>query len=564
MLFKPWMTRAELAAQRRQEDETKFWVVALRVPLRAMFHIGDLLAQAMGPIIHRHPPEPDPSRPKLMNLKFDLAREAEERFEEKLPMKLEDGEMYEVQLVCKATPWCTRCRWWFHTENEGCPRAEEVGDEGRETSNNNSQRQQRGEVIFDRNIRDAARDPRIDNPAGGESSRAGERRQVRELPPAGRQEERVLHQAGGQPPWIQQPMQGQANLGGSAYPGQLVNQGAALGPGGTAVGGSDPYLMATQWNQMWQQPQVGENLQGGWINSGLPGYQFPVQRPRPMPWNYGMGGSWTPGAAPIRPEVRRGDWGQEERVVVVDGSEDRVSRQVPGEHPSSSNAQNELAQGEDRELEEKRTSISDGVRTHDADDLQFEEKLLLPLICTLLGQEAFILGLINRAGQTVLPSTSFRGIPSPEMIEAKVRQLYADRFCFRLFPEEIMPKNMVESPGGKRYKFYIPLIDARIPVPHWAGLPAVGLTCMPLRILLGDSNMELEDVVAKPGLAATFMRGMNERMPLDKNLESGFIQQVLAEEWQRASPQASQHKTQADGGRIQEVTADNITPHGEN
>ncbi|GBG81643.1 hypothetical protein CBR_g32636 [Chara braunii] len=144
MLFKPWMTRAELAAQRRQEDETK--VVALRVPLRAMFHIGDLVAQAMGPIIHRHPPEPDPSRPKLMNLKFDIAREVEERFEEKLPMKLEDGEMYEVQLVCKATSWWTRCRWWFHTENEGCPRAEEGVGEGREAPNSNNQRQQRRET----------------------------------------------------------------------------------------------------------------------------------------------------------------------------------------------------------------------------------------------------------------------------------------------------------------------------------------------------------------------------------------------------------------------------------
>ncbi|GBG69768.1 hypothetical protein CBR_g4599 [Chara braunii] len=94
MLFKAWMTRAELEEQRRQDDETKFWVVALRVPLRAMFHLRDLVTQAMGPIITRHPPEPDATRPKLMNLKFKLAREAEEKFEAILPMKLDDGELY--------------------------------------------------------------------------------------------------------------------------------------------------------------------------------------------------------------------------------------------------------------------------------------------------------------------------------------------------------------------------------------------------------------------------------------------------------------------------------------
>ncbi|GBG41381.1 hypothetical protein CBR_g83437 [Chara braunii] len=43
MLFKPWLTRAELEDRRRQEEETTFWVTAIRVPLRTMFHVPDLI-----------------------------------------------------------------------------------------------------------------------------------------------------------------------------------------------------------------------------------------------------------------------------------------------------------------------------------------------------------------------------------------------------------------------------------------------------------------------------------------------------------------------------------------
>ncbi|GBG73315.1 hypothetical protein CBR_g13034 [Chara braunii] len=44
MVFKPWMTKAELEERRRAEDATKFWVMALRVPLRVMFHVESMMA----------------------------------------------------------------------------------------------------------------------------------------------------------------------------------------------------------------------------------------------------------------------------------------------------------------------------------------------------------------------------------------------------------------------------------------------------------------------------------------------------------------------------------------
>ncbi|GBG80791.1 hypothetical protein CBR_g31347 [Chara braunii] len=177
ILFKAWMTRAELEEQRRREDETKLWVVALQVLIvRAMFHVGDLVPQSMGPIIHRHPPEPDATRPKLMNLKFDLAREAEEKFEALLPMKLNDGDLYNVQFVNKNTAWCTGCRWWFHTETDGCPRATEDETTTQGVAGGGSRRIQQGEVVFERAFRSTVGDPHNPSATRGESSAAAEAR----------------------------------------------------------------------------------------------------------------------------------------------------------------------------------------------------------------------------------------------------------------------------------------------------------------------------------------------------------------------------------------------------
>ncbi|GBG67907.1 hypothetical protein CBR_g1026 [Chara braunii] len=129
MLFKPWMTRKELQDRRRVDNKTKFLVIALRVPIRAAFHVHDMLEKSMGRVVKVYDAEPDKTRPKLMNRKYDLIKEAKGNFEQELPMKLEDGEVMTIKFVCKHTPWCHRYRWWFHTADNGCPRAEEEAEQ---------------------------------------------------------------------------------------------------------------------------------------------------------------------------------------------------------------------------------------------------------------------------------------------------------------------------------------------------------------------------------------------------------------------------------------------------
>ncbi|GBG59514.1 hypothetical protein CBR_g38538 [Chara braunii] len=121
MQFKPWMTKTELEERRRLEDESKFWVMAIRVPLRVMFHVENMVETSMGRVIKSLQPEQDRTRPKLMNLKFELVREAEEKFEPELSMRL-GREVFRIKFVCRHTPWCDKCKRWFHTSTEGCPR----------------------------------------------------------------------------------------------------------------------------------------------------------------------------------------------------------------------------------------------------------------------------------------------------------------------------------------------------------------------------------------------------------------------------------------------------------
>ncbi|GBG61493.1 hypothetical protein CBR_g21836 [Chara braunii] len=178
MLFKPWLTKTELEERRWQDDESKFWVMALRVPLRAMFHVESMVETSMGHVINSLPPKQDKTRPKFMNLKFELVREAKEKFEAEIQIRL-GSEVLRIKFVCKHTPWCTRCRWWFHTAEEDCPRA---GEE--EPVSNPSVRQrdvqpfQNQRASDDRHIRSAARENiRVaeDRPQGASSTRGAGR-----------------------------------------------------------------------------------------------------------------------------------------------------------------------------------------------------------------------------------------------------------------------------------------------------------------------------------------------------------------------------------------------------
>ncbi|GBG81020.1 hypothetical protein CBR_g31576 [Chara braunii] len=116
--FKPWLTKAQLRAQRREEDEATFWVIAVQVPLDAMIYLESHVRRAIGPMILTHPAEPDQMKPSLINIKFDLDLASRENMKDKIWIDTFEGDSFEVKLASSDTPRCRQCRAFFHLECE--------------------------------------------------------------------------------------------------------------------------------------------------------------------------------------------------------------------------------------------------------------------------------------------------------------------------------------------------------------------------------------------------------------------------------------------------------------
>ncbi|GBG89803.1 hypothetical protein CBR_g49654 [Chara braunii] len=119
--FKPWMTKPELKEIRLRDAETNFWIVALRVPLDAMYYLRSAAEGLIGGLKQMHAPEADRSRPKLMNVKIDMDPQARFKVEDTLIIESPKGEWWKVEVATPYSDWCRKCRWYFHTE-ENCPR----------------------------------------------------------------------------------------------------------------------------------------------------------------------------------------------------------------------------------------------------------------------------------------------------------------------------------------------------------------------------------------------------------------------------------------------------------
>ncbi|GBG75438.1 hypothetical protein CBR_g20068 [Chara braunii] len=115
--FKPWMTKAQLKEQRREEYQLTFWVIVVQVPLDAMLFVDAHIQKAIGPIVRRHPTEPDRLKPSLVNIKFDVDPAARANMKDVIWVETFEGDQLEVKLASSDTPRCRRCRAFFHTED---------------------------------------------------------------------------------------------------------------------------------------------------------------------------------------------------------------------------------------------------------------------------------------------------------------------------------------------------------------------------------------------------------------------------------------------------------------
>ncbi|GBG87345.1 hypothetical protein CBR_g45405 [Chara braunii] len=570
MLFKPWMTRKELEDRRRVDEETKFWVIALRVPIRAAFHIHDMLEKSMGMVVKAYDAEPDKTRPKLMNRKYDLVKEAEGNFEQELPMKLEDGEVLTIKFVCKHTHWCDRCRWCFHTADNGCPRAEEEAEQdgagGRSGGNFNFNPRTADfrSAGFQRGIEEAARDMQV---------RSGQRQQSAVQSggriPRGESSNQAQHsvlQTRGRGIAEQDPRGWQPQGGGTQQAQQMVGNNPI---GGGPVGAFIPYVSSglhpwqtQQAAGIWQHAHARQDSgrmmhQGGMIRP--PGGLYPVAGYQDVRASGLEARNFAP------QQQARGELNQERALVVRQADpngEDRTSHEViirehqpppPGmdiEEVNPLGKRKERERGASAATSEASTTqggartgineqegnsrwvIPEGVTTLERGEREREESFLLPFVCALHGQEIFVIGLKAQDGSMALPTVSIQGLATPEIIATQTRRIYNDRFQFRIFPEEMMAKLITDFPGGRRLKYAAPLIDARIPPECWNGLNNVGLECVRLNCFVTNEVAVLSQIAVDPRIPANFLAGLDMLLPRSRNLSSQYFVNALRGSWE--------------------------------
>ncbi|GBG75758.1 hypothetical protein CBR_g21003 [Chara braunii] len=126
--FQPWLTKAQLKAQRQEEDDSVFWVIAVQVPLDAFFYLEAQVTRAIGPVVRVHPAEQDRLKPALISIKFEIDPAARDNMRDKIWVDTCEGDFLEVKLASVETPRCRRCRAFFHTEAE-CRRNRQQGQE---------------------------------------------------------------------------------------------------------------------------------------------------------------------------------------------------------------------------------------------------------------------------------------------------------------------------------------------------------------------------------------------------------------------------------------------------
>ncbi|GBG59713.1 hypothetical protein CBR_g54818 [Chara braunii] len=463
MVFKPWMTKAELEERRRADDATKLWVVALRVPLRMMFHVESMVESAMGRIMKSLPPEPDKSRPKLMNLKFELAREAEDLLKRNSPSSL-TMEKYTTSSSLAKT---------LH----GVPRAAGISTK--------QQKVVRGWENCHRNREES----RILRETTKEEDAAGRQTEVKTAISERLQE---TFRWGGVPHQKRDPrhmgiisLEMSPQLFGNN---QYMNEARGY-QGHISTGGHQRSFVP------YQSQYTEQSGQGGYQGAGI--------------------GAGTDGVKEIH-QVQAG---------ALHGN------------PSSSRDQS----GSATHMSSP-TQVPGGLEEHQGGVGGYEERWLMPLVCMMQAQEVHVVGLVNKDGKMVIPAQQIDGLATVEVILRKVREMFVDRFRFKICPDGLMPKMDVDLPGGKRVRYSIPLIDARFEEEQWANISRVGLTSVPINAFSDPSLTMLSQIVVDPGVPATAFDELKNKMPSWQNFASELFARNLSNPWTEPSIGANQRE----------------------
>ncbi|GBG71256.1 hypothetical protein CBR_g8678 [Chara braunii] len=119
--FKPWLTKKELQDARKEASQNYFWIKVLDVPIDAFCYLESAAEHLIGQVLKVYPSERDARTPQLINVRMDMALESLPRLKESISFTTFQGQLIELKVANAQTPWCTRCRRYFHV-SDNCTR----------------------------------------------------------------------------------------------------------------------------------------------------------------------------------------------------------------------------------------------------------------------------------------------------------------------------------------------------------------------------------------------------------------------------------------------------------
>ncbi|GBG64733.1 hypothetical protein CBR_g46279 [Chara braunii] len=100
-----------------------YWIRVLHVPISVLPHLKGAAKKAFGSVLSSSVAFADPVAPDLWTICFDMALAARLKYKRHLVVDMGDYGFVELEVACTDSPWCCKCRRFFHSDSDpSCPR----------------------------------------------------------------------------------------------------------------------------------------------------------------------------------------------------------------------------------------------------------------------------------------------------------------------------------------------------------------------------------------------------------------------------------------------------------
>ncbi|GBG84596.1 hypothetical protein CBR_g38879 [Chara braunii] len=428
--FKPWLTNAQLREQRRLEEITTFWVIAVQVPLDAMFYLESHIRRAIGPVTMTHPPERDRLKPALETNWWSsshhqilhAAANAERSFTSQRNV---EGEVVH-----------TNSRAVLEDKVVEKKRLKRAAHWAEEVTAAHSSMGGVGNHIPDMNFASIYQNPGFMAPPQATQPNVFLAQLFQEM---------ALAQSGGvfpvaQPSGVFPPMaQPSYTCGFQPYQGmQNTLRPTCLFPRGGQGNPQDGFRGDPSTSQTppgFDRP--GSASLGGRIPGSTPGKQRRVDSERQ--------------------EMQRED--SASSTPRSEGSGDRVTMiGTPGMKTTRSRTPTTLSRGQ----------------------LEIIENRILPIICLAVKENISVIAWSSGDGASDLFSTASPDQPMPTAVTSIIQAAVRGKFLVRLISDIPMGRFILDLANGRKLKFFVPILDARMETTQLAKLEQEGMRLLPL------------------------------------------------------------------------------------